>query len=98
MQKIMNRGPWLFEISLLSLNPFNGYTPIAKMVFSKEVFWVNMHNLPVGCMNEKIGIDIGKTISRVIWCVVQHDGSRWEQSSVCALKWIYKNQTLGVEL
>lgn len=65
MQKVMNRHPWLFETSLLSLKPFNGYTPTIKIDFSKEVFWVHMHDLCIGCMNEKIGIDICKTIGTV---------------------------------
>lgn len=38
MKKIMQRRPWLFDVHLLSLKPFNGRTPPLKMDFSKEVF------------------------------------------------------------
>lgn len=37
IQKVMDQRPWLFEASLLSLKPFDGYTPATKMDFSKEV-------------------------------------------------------------
>lgn len=75
MQKVMSRCLWLFEATLLFLKPFDSYTPTAKMDFSKEIFWVYMHNLPIGCINERIGTDIGKTIGTVKQCTVQKDGS-----------------------
>lgn len=62
MQRVMNRRPWLFETSLLSLKPFDSCTPVTKMGFSTEVFWVQIHELPIGCMDERIGTDIGKLL------------------------------------
>lgn len=70
LQNVMNCRPWLLEASLLSLKPFNRYTPAAKIHFSKDVFWVNIHNVPIGYMNDKIGTDIGKTIGSVKQCDV----------------------------
>lgn len=70
MQKVMSRRPWLFEPSLLSLKSFDSYTPAAKMDFSKKIFWVHMHDLPIGCMNEKIGTNIEKIIGTVKQCNV----------------------------
>lgn len=54
MQRILRGKPWLFDTSLLSLQHFDGCTPPAKMSFSKEEFWVQFHNLPLGCMNANI--------------------------------------------
>lgn len=65
MQIVMTCHSWLFESSLLSLKPFNGCISATKMDFSNEVFGVYMYNLPIGCMNEKIKTNIGKTIDSV---------------------------------
>lgn len=40
------------------------------MDFSREVFWVQCHNLPIGCMNEKIS----NTLRVVDACDVEEDG------------------------
>lgn len=50
---------------LLSLQPFDGTTPTSKMDFSKESFWVQLHNLSLDCMNEDIGRQVRETINEV---------------------------------
>lgn len=47
------------------------------MDYSKEIFRVQCHNLLNGCMNEKIGTQIGKTVGVVKTCDVEEDRSRW---------------------
>lgn len=77
MNWVLARRPWLFESFLLSLKPFDGYTLASKMDFSKEAFWVQLHELPIACMNEDMGIFISNTIGLVKACDVQIDGSGW---------------------
>lgn len=64
----MNIRPWLFDSYLLALKPFDGCTLSLKMDFSKEAFWVQLHNLPIACMNAEIGNQIGSTIGVVKEC------------------------------
>lgn len=45
--------------------------------FSTVAFWVNMHDLPIGCMNAKMRNYVGSTIGVVKECDVNKDGSRW---------------------
>lgn len=73
----MDRKAWLFESALLSLKPFDGYTPASKTVFSRESFWVHLHDLPIDCMNEDMGTLIGNTIELVKGCDIQSDESKW---------------------
>lgn len=73
MQRVVKGKLWLFDSSLLSLKFFDGYTPPAKMCFSKEEFWVQLHNLPLGCMNVDIETEIGKSIGKVVECDVHDD-------------------------
>lgn len=63
----MSHRPWLFEIALLPLKPFNGCTLASKMDFSRESLWVHMHDLPIVCMNKEIGTFIGNTIEKAQW-------------------------------
>lgn len=62
---------------LLSLKPFDGLTPPLKMNFSNEILWVQLHNLPIRCMNEKIGSQIGEMQGIMKACNVDVDGSSW---------------------
>lgn len=80
LQRIMLRQPWLFDSYLFSLKLFDGLTPPSRMSFSRESFWIQMHDLPIWCMNEKIETNIGKSISVVQQCDVQKDGSGWENA------------------
>lgn len=76
-QRVFGRRPWLFDSALLSPQPFDGITPTSKMDFSMESFWVQLHNLPLGCMHEDIGRQVGDTIIVVKACDVREDGSGW---------------------
>lgn len=91
MQWVMSRSPWLFETSLLSLKEFDGYTPVSRMDFSIEAFWVNMHEFPNGCMNVKMGNHIGSSIGVVKECDVNVDGTGWGITLRVLLNWSYKN-------
>lgn len=77
MQWVMSRRPWLFEASQISLKEFDGYTPIFEMDFSTEAFWYNTHDLPIGCINVKIGNHVGSLIWVVQECNVNEDGTGW---------------------
>lgn len=77
MNWVMTRRPWLFKSSLLSLKPFDGCTPVSKMVFAKELFWVQMHDLSIACVNEEMGTFIDNTIGEVKGCDIQSDGTTW---------------------
>lgn len=46
------------------------------MNFSTKAFWVNMHDLPISCLNAKMGNHIGNTIGMFKACDVDEDGYR----------------------
>lgn len=71
--------PWLFDFLLFSFKNFDGCTPPSKMEFSTKVFWVQTHDLPIACMNETIGGEIGSTIGKEqfnVWV----DGIGWRKT------------------
>lgn len=73
----MQGQPWLFDSFMFMLKQLDGCIPPSKMNFNIEVFWLHMHDLPITCMNEKLGLKIGKTIRQVKECVVRVNGIGW---------------------
>ncbi|XP_042962692.1 uncharacterized protein LOC122296963 [Carya illinoinensis] len=73
-QKVWSGRPWLFDNQLVVLKEFDGFTPLKQVNFTSESFWVRFHNLPLSCMTEVRGEQIGSTVGRVD---VQGDGSGW---------------------
>ncbi|XP_042958006.1 uncharacterized protein LOC122293492 [Carya illinoinensis] len=76
-QKVWSGRPWLFDNQLLVLKEFDGFTPLKQVNFNSESFWVRFHNLPLSCMMEVRGEQIGSTVGRVERVDVQEDGSGW---------------------
>lgn len=74
---MLNGRPWLFDTYLFNLKPFDGCTSPSQMNFHQENFWIKMHDLPLSCMNAKIGSQIGNSIGEVKNCEVQVDDTRW---------------------
>lgn len=60
MNCVMQRKSWLFETSLISPKAFDGNTLVTKMNFSMEALWVNMHDIPIGCMDAEMWSQIGR--------------------------------------
>lgn len=65
-QHVMDRHPWLYDNHLLILNMLEVYFQPLSTRFEIEVFWVQLHNLPMMCMNPLYGRIIGKTIEKVM--------------------------------
>lgn len=47
------------------------------MEFNTEVFWVQMHNPSITCMEETMGGLNGNIIGKFQDCDVREDGTRW---------------------
>lgn len=57
---------------------FDGLTPPPqKMNFNSERLWVQMHDLPLVCMNREQGQILGGTIGRVVEVDTKVDESGW---------------------
>ncbi|XP_040994394.1 uncharacterized protein LOC121240945 [Juglans microcarpa x Juglans regia] len=75
--RVLGGKPWQFDNCLFVLKPFDGFTQPHKMRFDNEEFWVQMHNLPLACMNKCIGEQIGATIEKVVEVDAGEDGMGW---------------------
>ncbi|KAF5474901.1 hypothetical protein F2P56_006754, partial [Juglans regia] len=64
--RVLAGCPWLFDSHLFALKPFDGSTQAHLLDFTTAIFWIQMHNLPLGGMNCKMGELIGKSIGKVL--------------------------------
>ncbi|GLT62155.1 hypothetical protein SLA2020_348130 [Shorea laevis] len=78
--KVLSGRPWLFDRSLLVLHDFDGITPPSQISFSHSPFWIQIHDMPLVCMNREVGLKIGASMGEVIDIVVGRDGAGWGRS------------------
>ncbi|TXG72698.1 hypothetical protein EZV62_001277 [Acer yangbiense] len=62
---VQSGGPWTFDRALTTLEEPTGTGDIAHMKFSTIEIWVQIHNLPLMCMTEDIGVFLGTMIGEV---------------------------------
>jgi hypothetical protein len=76
-RRIMEGRPWLFNRSILVLKELDVNIPPMHMDFSKALFWVQVHDMPLICMNREVGLRIGQSLSIVEDTHVAGDGVGW---------------------
>ena len=54
-ERVMEGRPWTFDRQIIVLNEFDGRTPPSKMEFTHSPIWVQVHNMPLLCMNKSVG-------------------------------------------
>lgn len=57
--RVMEGRTWSFDKQILVLKEFDGNCPPSKMEFTKSPFWIQVHDLPLLCMNQRVGKKIG---------------------------------------
>ncbi|TXG67205.1 hypothetical protein EZV62_008480 [Acer yangbiense] len=65
-RNIWRRGPWHFDRSLIVLKKPEGTGDISTLYFNKAEFWVQIHDIPIMCMNRRM----------VKW-LAEQIGERW---------------------
>ncbi|KAL5804454.1 hypothetical protein ACOSQ3_031254 [Xanthoceras sorbifolium] len=61
-KRVLAGGPWSLDCGLLVLEEPVGAGHINGMKFDKAEFWVQVHNIPIVCMDREFGSFIGKQI------------------------------------
>ncbi|KAF5451813.1 hypothetical protein F2P56_026881, partial [Juglans regia] len=52
-QCVIKGLPWSFDRWLLCLHAFEGNMPVNDIQFTREEFWLQVHNMPLGTMTEE---------------------------------------------
>ncbi|XP_042972825.1 uncharacterized protein LOC122304632 [Carya illinoinensis] len=77
LQRVLEGKPWFFDNAMFLLMLYDGKMKPGKIAFDSEVFWMQIHNLPLSCMSEEWGNRIGKTVGKVVDVDTQEDGTGW---------------------
>ncbi|KAK3218790.1 hypothetical protein Dsin_012760 [Dipteronia sinensis] len=64
--RVWQRGPWHFGNSLIVLEKLDGLGNIFTLGFSKADFWVQIHDIPILCMNRRIAKWLAEQIGEVV--------------------------------
>ncbi|TXG71426.1 hypothetical protein EZV62_000005 [Acer yangbiense] len=64
--RIWQRGPWYFEKSLIVLEKPEGRGSISQLKFNKVELWIQIHDVPIICMNKRTAKWMAEQIGRVI--------------------------------
>lgn len=81
LQKVQKGIPWFFDQNLLWLNTFDGKSAPKDVEFNKEFFWIQLHNIPLGCMTRDVGVHIGSMVGEVVEVDIDEEGIGWGPSS-----------------
>ena len=65
MERVLANGPWTFDKYLILLKRIEDDQSFSQVVFDSCSFWVQIHDLPVRCMNSGVCGKIGNTLGRV---------------------------------
>lgn len=80
-QRVLGGKPQLFDNNLFALQALDVFSQIAKIQFdTAEDFWIQLHDLPIQCMNRFYGNLIGKSIGKVHNINVEEDDMGWGQA------------------
>lgn len=65
LKKVKDGRPWSFDRYLFCITNFNHNLVPQDLPFNKELFWIQIHQLPLGMMNKKYGEFMGKILGEV---------------------------------
>ncbi|XP_050222924.1 uncharacterized protein LOC126673013 [Mercurialis annua] len=64
-RRVMAGGPWRYQESIIALEVPCGIGDYSNMKFSQISFWIQIHNLPLMCLNMDAGLSLGSQIGLV---------------------------------
>ena len=59
------------------MEDFDGLTPPSQIVFDTVSLWIRMFYLPLACMNQKVGSQIGASVGVVEEVEMDEEGIGW---------------------
>ena len=62
---------------MLVINEYNGNIPPSQLEFNQSPFWVQVHEMPLVCMNKSVGTKIGSSMGTLEEINVAGDGMGW---------------------
>ncbi|KAH9782561.1 hypothetical protein KPL71_008951 [Citrus sinensis] len=64
-KRVLTGGPWHFDRALLVLTEPKGIGELTKQSFTHTAFWIQIHNVPIACMEKELIQELGGMIGAV---------------------------------
>ena len=65
VERVLMGEPWSYDKHLVSLKRLEQSVTIKELEFNRTLFWVQLHDLPIGDMNPQTACEIGEIIGEV---------------------------------
>ena len=65
IDRILQSQPWSFDKHLVMVQRYNTDVPVRDLSFTKALFWVQVHEIPVRYMTKKIAENLCETVGEV---------------------------------
>ena len=65
IDRILQSQPWSFDKHLVMVQRYNTDVPVRDLSFTKALFWVQVHEIPVRYMTKKIAENLCETVGKV---------------------------------
>ncbi|XP_042942902.1 uncharacterized protein LOC122277085 [Carya illinoinensis] len=75
--KVLQGRPWSFDRSLVCLQEIDGQVPLNEVVFTKEPFWVQAHDMPMACMTKEVGMELFSGMEAILEVETDEGGCGW---------------------
>ncbi|MCH96465.1 hypothetical protein A2U01_0017451, partial [Trifolium medium] len=79
MEGVLKGGPWTFDNNMLIMEPVQLGMQIEQVPLNHAELWVQIHNLPVGLMKEKVGSTLANYIGEFVEYDKNNNTSFWRQ-------------------
>jgi hypothetical protein len=76
-RKVLEGRPWSYDRTILIIEELDGQKPPSQMKFLHSPIWVQVHDMPLGCMNKRVGLKIGNSLGKVEEVAVAEDDVGW---------------------
>ena len=64
-ERVLMGEPWIYDKHLVSFRCLEQSVIVKDLEFNKTLFWVQLHDLPIGDINPRAACEIGGTIGEV---------------------------------
>ncbi|KAM7472352.1 hypothetical protein LguiA_010535 [Lonicera macranthoides] len=77
--RVINDGPWTFDQHLFVFQPLEEDTSPYDVVLNRVDFWVQVYDVPIGFMFERVAREIGNFIGQFVCSNPKNFDGRWRE-------------------
>ena len=76
LDKVIEHEPWTYDKHLFIFEKVVANIPISALTFQFTSFWIQIHNLPIHCLNPKTWDEIGSSGTTLLMTDLKSNGGK----------------------